>query len=93
MGLLPQSLALKELEVDDTERARLVDELRRLHDGDTDAETFARITPAPPGCLIEEVRLLSRDEMRRLEIQGESAGLVFEASTLTGEMSVGRLQV
>jgi hypothetical protein len=93
MGLLPQSLALKELNVGDAERARLVEDLRRLHDGDTDVETFARITPAPPGCLIEEVRLLSRDEMRRLEIQGESAGLVFEASTLTGEMSVGQLQV
>jgi hypothetical protein len=93
MGLLPQSLALKELNVGDEERARLDDDLRRLHDGDADAETFARITPAPAGCLIEEVRLLAKDEMRRLEIHGESAALVVEASTLTGEMSVGQLQL
>jgi hypothetical protein len=92
MGLLPQSLVLKELNVGVEERARLDDDLRRLHDGETDAETFARITPAPAGCLIEEVRLLARDEMRRLEIQGEAAALVVEGSSLTGEMSVGQLQ-
>lgn len=93
MGLVPQSLALKELNTDDEERARLADDLRRLHDGDMDAETPARVTPAPAGCLVEEVRLLAKDEMRRLEIQGETSALFVEASTLTGEMSVGRLQV
>jgi hypothetical protein len=93
MGLLPQSLALKELNVGDEARAQLDDDLRRLHDGETDAETFARLTPAPAGCLIEEVRLLSRDEMRRLEIQGEAAAIVVEASSLTGEMSVSQLQL
>ena len=93
MGLLPQSLALKELNVGDEERARLAEDLRRLHDGDADAATFARITPAPAGCLIEEVRLLTRDEMRRLEIQCEGASLVVEGSSVTGEMSVGQLEV
>jgi hypothetical protein len=92
MGLVPQSLALKELNVGVEERARLDHDLRRLHDGETDAETFTRITPAPAGCLIEEVRLLARDEMRRLEIQGEAAALVVEASSLTGEMSVEQSQ-
>jgi hypothetical protein len=90
MGLVPQSLALRELNVGEDERARLVSELGRLHEGD-DAGTFAHITPAPAGCLIEEVRLLVKDEMRRLVIQGETAMLVVEASTLTGEMSVRQL--
>ncbi len=36
MGLVPQSLALKELNVGDEERTRLEGDLRRLHDGDTD---------------------------------------------------------
>jgi hypothetical protein len=93
MGLVPQSLALKELNVGDEERAIFAADLRRLHDGDTDAETFARITPAPAGCLVEEVRLLAKDEMRRLEILGEASALFVEVSPLTGEMSVGRLQV
>ena len=93
MGLVPESLALKELSVGAEERARLEDELRELHDGEPEAETYARITPAPAGCLIEEVRLLTRGEFRRLEIQGEMAGLVVETSTVTGEMSVEQLQV
>jgi len=91
MGLVPQSLALKELNVGVEERARLGEDLQRLHDGATGAETFARITPAPAGCLIEEVRLLAKDEMRRLEIRGEAAALVVEGSTQTGEMSIGQL--
>lgn len=94
MGLVPQSLALKELDVGaQEERARLVEDLRRLHDGETDAESFARITPAPHGCLIEEVRLLVKEEMRRLEIRGESGTIFVEASTLTGEMNVSQLQL
>jgi hypothetical protein len=93
MGLVPQSLALKELNTGDEERARLFDDLRRLHDGETDGETFALVTPAPSGCLVEEVRLLAKDEMRRLEIQGETAALVVEASTLTGEMRVRQLGI
>ncbi|HEX8131466.1 MAG TPA: hypothetical protein VF527_20365 [Pyrinomonadaceae bacterium] len=92
MGLVPESLALKELNVGDAQRARLADDLRRLHDTGAAGETFARVTPAPEGCLIEEVRLFERDEMRRLEIHGETAALFVEASTLTGEMSVGQLQ-
>lgn len=93
MGLVPESLALRELNVGEEERARLVDELRLLHDGETEGDSFARVTPAPAGCLIEEVRLLARDEMRRLEIRGEAAALVVEASTLTGEMSVRQLSL
>jgi hypothetical protein len=92
MGLVPESLALKELNVGADERARLEQELRELHDGELDAGTYTRITHAPVGCLIEEVRLLTRGEFRRLEIQGEEAGLVVETSTVTGEMSIEQLQ-
>ncbi|HYP01717.1 MAG TPA: hypothetical protein VER76_16110 [Pyrinomonadaceae bacterium] len=93
MGLVPESLALKELEIGAEERAKLEAELRQLHDEGFDADTFACVTPAPAGCLIEEVRLLTKDELRRLEIHGEEAGLVVEASTVTGEMSLAELDV
>ncbi|HZH30742.1 MAG TPA: hypothetical protein VEY11_08255 [Pyrinomonadaceae bacterium] len=92
MGLLPQSLALRELNIGEAERARLLEDLRRLDEEGAEAESLACITPAPEGCLIGEVRLLERDEMRRLEILGEAAALVVETSTRTGEMSVGLLQ-
>jgi hypothetical protein len=93
MGLVPESLALKELNVGADERARLCDELRQLHAEEADAATLAHVTPAPEGCLIEEVRLLSKDELRRLEIQGEMAGLVVYASPVTGEMSIEELHM
>ena len=94
MGLLPESLALKELNVSAEERARLSVEVQQLHEEQrADAEAFARVTRAPAGCLIEEVRLLAQDELRRLEIQGEMAALVVEASPVTGEMSIEELHV
>jgi hypothetical protein len=95
MGLLPQSLAVRELNVGEEERAQLSVELQSLHDEEEpdDEAPAARITPAPSGCLIEEVRLLARGEFRRLEIQGESATLLIEASSVTGEMSIEQLGV
>ncbi len=93
MGLVPESLALRELNVSDEERAVLEEDLRRLREGESTTGTFARLVHAPPGCLIEEVRLLAQGEMRRIEIQGEAATLYVEASSVTGEMSVGQLQV
>ncbi len=94
MGLVPESLALRELNVCDEERAALKEDLRRLHEGEAAGASFARITPAPQGCLISDVRLLEGGEMRRrIEILGETAGLYVEASSVTGEMRVGELQV
>lgn len=93
MGLLPQSLALKELNVSEAERAALFVELQQLHDEETEAAAFAHASPAPRGCLIEEVRLHAKDELRRLEIHGEMAALVVYASPITGEMSIEELQI
>lgn len=93
MGLVPQSLALKELNVSGEERGALSVELQRLHTEDVDAADLAHVAPAPAGCLIEEVRLLAREELRRLEIHGEMAGLVVYASAITGEMSIEELHV
>ena len=93
MGLLPESLALKELNVGGEDRARLSDELQVLHDGDADAGTLTCVTPVAAGCLIEEVRLLAKDDLRRLEIHGELSGLIVEMSLTMGKMSVEELQI
>jgi hypothetical protein len=93
MGLLPQSLALKELNVGEAERAALLVELQQLHDEETEAAAFAHLTPVPRGCLIEEVRLCAKNELRRLEVLGEMAALVIYASPITGEMSIEELQI
>lgn len=95
MGLVPESLALKELNISAEERARLSAELQQLHDDETDATAMrAHVTPAPAGgCLIAEVRLLAKDELRRLEIHGEMSALVVHASPITGEMSIEELHI
>ena len=93
MGLVPESLALKELNVGAAERAQLSDELRQLHDEEFDAAALTHVKPAPAGCLIEEVRLLAKDELRRLEIRGELTALVVRASTIAGEMSIEEMPV
>jgi hypothetical protein len=94
MGLVPESLALKELNIASEERTRLLAELQQLHDGEeTETATLAHVTPAPAGCLIEAVRLLAKDELRCLEIQGERAALVVYASPVTGEMSIEATQI
>jgi hypothetical protein len=94
MGLLPESLALRELNVSAEERAHLSAELQQLHDEETaEAATPAHVTHAPAGCLIEEVRLLAKEELRRLEIHGELAALVVHASPITGEMSIEELHI
>jgi hypothetical protein len=93
MGLLPQSLALRELNVGAEERAGVSVELQQLHDEVADAARLLHVTPAPAGCLIKEVRLLSKDELRRLEIHGEMSGLVVYASPDTGELSIEELQI
>jgi len=92
MGLLPQSFALKELNIGEDERASLHNDLRRLHEEEFDTDARARITPAPTRCLIEEVRLLAQGSRRKLEIQGDMAGLVVEASPTTGEISIEQWQ-
>lgn len=93
MGLLPESLALKELNVSADERAQLSVELQQLHEAAADAATLSQVTHAPAGCLVTEVRLLAKDELRRLEIHGEAGGLVVCASPVTCEMSCEELQI
>jgi hypothetical protein len=91
MGLLPQSLALRELRLDEDERAKLDADLQLLDAMDGNVEMLTRLALAPAGCLIEEVRLLANEELRRLEIQGENAGLFVEGSMRTGEIRIRQL--
>ena len=88
MGLVPQTLAISELEWDATAKAELRDDVQALHDDGSDAQGLARITPAPAGCLITEVSFYAHESNRRLWITGEEASLVVITSLLTGEVHV-----
>lgn len=88
MGLVPQTMALAELGVDEEERARLNEDVRRLHDRGSEAGALSRFTPAPEGCLITEVLFHARGDERRLLINCEEASLSVETSLTTGEMRI-----
>lgn len=88
MGLVPQSMAINELELDEDARADLRADVQALHDDGTDAANLARLTPAPDGCLITEISFYASESSRRLLIQGEEASLAIVTSLLTGEIHV-----
>ncbi|HEX8143228.1 MAG TPA: hypothetical protein VF553_11575 [Pyrinomonadaceae bacterium] len=85
MGLLPQSVAISELEVDEDVRSRLGREAQRLHDDGRAAEGLLEFSAAPADCLITEVSLEARGDERRILIRGEESTLAIETSLVTGE--------
>jgi len=88
MGLVPESMALAELNVGAEERRAVAEEARLLHRDGPEARGLSRVTPAPPGCLIEEVELYGDGEGGcRLLVRGESSGLSVETSP-DGEIRV-----
>jgi hypothetical protein len=88
MGLVPQSMAIAELEVDEEEKALLREDVRQLQGAGSEGGPLARLTRAPEGCLITEVEFAARGDERRLLIKGEDASLVVETSLMTGEVRV-----
>ena len=89
MGLLPQGVALSELEVEEGARALLREEAQALHDHGFEVEGLRAFTVAPVACLITEVSLGARGrEERRILVAGEDGSLAIETSLITGEVLV-----
>jgi hypothetical protein len=88
MGLVPQVMAIAELELDEEEKSSLREDARQLQDGDSDAASLACLTRAPVGCLITGVEFAARGDERRLLITGEDASLAVATSLVTGEVRV-----
>ncbi len=86
MGLVPYSMALAELNVDEEARAALRADVARLYEGG--GEDLTRITPAPDGCLITAVEFYARDERRRLVLECEGATVSVETSLETSEIEI-----
>ena len=91
MGLVPQSMALSELEIDAGAREELRADVRALQDG-SDLAGLKRVTPAPDDCLVTEVGFHASGDRRRLTITGEESSLVIDTSLLTGEIHVAAVQ-
>ncbi|HEX8138556.1 MAG TPA: hypothetical protein VF544_13395 [Pyrinomonadaceae bacterium] len=89
MGLLPQGVAIAELEVEEGLRAMLREETQALHDRGLWAQGLRAFTIAPVECLITEVTLEARGrEELRILVSGEEGSLAIETSLITGEVQV-----
>ena len=88
MGLVPESLAISELNLDREEREALARDIRSLEVSGAHVKGLTRVRPAPAGCLIEEVDFYANDEGHRILIHGEEASLAVETSLAAREMRV-----
>ena len=91
MGLVPQTMALSELDVDVEAREELRADVQELHDG-VELAGLRRVTGALDGCLVTEVVFQASGDLRRLIITGEESSLVIVTSLLTGEIHVAAVQ-
>jgi hypothetical protein len=88
MGLVPQSMAIAEMEVDDETRTYLRNDLVILQKDMIAQNSLERFTLAPFGCLITEVNLQRLNDERRLLIVGEDASISIETSLTTREIRI-----
>ncbi len=91
MNLLPQGVALSELEGDDVtsaDRMELALEADRLLSEGRQARDLAHFVVAPVECLIQQVDVKALDARRRVVVKGEDAALNIETSIDTGDVRV-----
>ena len=92
MNLLPQGVAIPELDADEingADKATLVFDAELLLNEGREATGLKRFMAAPNECLIEAVDIQGSKSRRRLVIQGELENLIIESSIEAGEISVG----
>ena len=88
MMLLPQSVAVNELEADAETRSEITGELDLLAREGRLIQDLKHITPAPVDCVIKEVNFFADGVRRRLILTGADADLAIETSLETAEISV-----
>ena len=91
MNLLPQGVAIAELEGDDltaADRPALAFDADMLLQQGRDVEGLERFTAAPVECQISSVEVFSGGERRLVVITGDSASLRIEASIEVSEIIV-----
>ncbi len=91
MNLLPQGVAISELDADDltsADKTELTFDADLLLNEGREASGLKRFTAAPVECLITDVNVLSLNSQRRIVIKGQSAALNVQSSIESGEISV-----
>ncbi len=91
MNLLPQGVAISELDADDVtsaDKTELAFDAGLLLSGRRDASGLKRFSAAPVEVLVREVESFARNDKRLLLIRGESESLTIETSLENGEIGV-----
>ena len=91
MNLLPQGVALAELEGDDlnsADRAELAFDADLLASEGRDATDLKRFAAAPVECLIHTVDVQAQDSRRRIILRGEGGTITVGTSIEGGEVRV-----
>jgi len=91
MNLLPQGVAISELEGDDVnsaDRTELAFDADLLASEGRHATELKRFTAAPVECLIETVDVQAQDSRRRIILRGEAGTITVETSIEGGEVRV-----
>ena len=91
MNLLPQGVAISELDGDDltsADRAELAFDADLLLQQGREVPELKRFTAATVECLIESVEVLSREGQRLVAVRGESASLKIETSIENAEIGI-----
>lgn len=91
MNLLPQGVALAELEPDEltaADRAELAADADLLIQQGREVAGLRRFTAAPVECMIQSVELFGLDNQRMLLLKGDEDDLKIECAT-SGEINIG----
>lgn len=91
MNLLPQGVAIAELEGDDlssADRAELTFDADLLLSEGRQASGLKRFGAAPVECLIQTVEVQGADARRRIVVRGEAGTITVETSIEAGEVRV-----
>lgn len=91
MNLLPQGVAIAELDGDDVnsaDRTELAFDADLLLAEGRDATGLKRFISAPEECLIQSVEVFAADSKRRIAIRGEASTINVETSAEAGEVHI-----
>ena len=91
MNLLPQGVAISELDADEltsADKTELAFDAQLLLEEGGAATGLERFTASPVECLIVSVETLAANSARRILIRGEAANIAVETSLESSEVSI-----
>ena len=91
MNLLPQGVAISELDADElssADKTEVAFDAQLLLSEGRDASGLKRFTGSPVECLITTVEFLAADSERRIVIHGDEANILVETSLESSQVSI-----